>query len=129
MDEQRAPHLPGKARLNWHILRLALEPGGASWLVTALKGGRVAVIHLPALREQSQEALWLAEIEARCEAEAFDPLLAEYPPGLASCRTHSRSLEALALHRGSGYTRGYGDEWLLVGSGAAAALEKARGER
>lgn len=81
MDEQQAPHLPAKARLSWHISRLSLEPGGASWLATASKGGRVAVIRLPALHDPSQEAAWLAEIEARFDAAAFDPLQAEYGSG------------------------------------------------
>ena len=73
MTSERAFHLPAKARLSWRILRLRLDASGRTWSATGTKGGRVAVIELPSLLDAEQEEAWLAQIEARFEAEAFDP--------------------------------------------------------
>lgn len=78
MEFERAPHLPSKAKLTWHISRLLLDPSGTVWRATGLKGGRVAVIPLPPLPEADREEAWLAEIEARFEAQAFDPIQHQY---------------------------------------------------
>ena len=73
MTSERAFHLPAKARLSWRILRLRLDANGSTWLATGTKGGRVAVIPLPALIDAELEEAWLAQIEASFEAQAFDP--------------------------------------------------------
>ena len=88
MAIERAPHLPGKAKLTWHISRLLLDASGTVWFATGLKGGLVAVIPLPSMTEppptpdSGLENAWLAEIEAAFEANAFDPIQREYLEGL-----------------------------------------------
>ena len=72
MEFERAPHLPPKAKLSWRISRLSLSPDGASWVATGWKGNQVAVILLPPLTDPESEEAWLAQIESRFEAGAFD---------------------------------------------------------
>ena len=72
MDFERAPHLPPKAKLSWHISRLSLSPDGSTWIATAWKGNRVAIIRLPPLTDASSEDAWLTQIENTFEAGAFD---------------------------------------------------------
>jgi hypothetical protein len=72
VEFERAPHLPPKARLSWHISRLSLSPDGSTWVATAWKGSRVAVIRLPPLTDAKLEEAWLAQIEASFEAGAFN---------------------------------------------------------
>jgi len=69
---ERAPHLPAKAKLSWHISRLSLSPDGLGWLATGWKGNRVAVIRLPALTDPLFEDAWLSQIENTFEAGAVD---------------------------------------------------------
>ncbi|HEX3773608.1 MAG TPA: hypothetical protein VHV51_04035 [Polyangiaceae bacterium] len=78
MASEPALHLPAKAKLSWRISRLRLAASGTSWLATGSKGGRVAVIELPALSSADQEDAWLAQIEASFEAQKFDPLRIDY---------------------------------------------------
>ena len=59
MDFERVPHLPPKAKLSWHISRLSLSPDGSTWIATAWKGNRVAIIRLPPLTDASSEDAWL----------------------------------------------------------------------
>ncbi|HEX3852430.1 MAG TPA: hypothetical protein VHW01_15780 [Polyangiaceae bacterium] len=72
MEFERAPHLPPKARLSWHISRLSLSHDGSTWFATAWKGNRVAVIRLPPFTDAQLEEAWLAQIESSFEAGAFD---------------------------------------------------------
>ena len=72
MEFERAPHLPPKAKLSWHISRLSLSADGASWFATGWKGNRVAVIRLPPLTDARSEDAWLSQIESTFEAGAFD---------------------------------------------------------
>ena len=74
MDIERAPHLPTKGRLSWHISRLSLDPDGSGWFATGWKGNRVAVIRLPPLSDARSEDAWLNQIEAGFEASAFDSI-------------------------------------------------------
>jgi len=69
---ERELHLPPKSMLTWRISRLTLDPT-SSWIATAYKGSRVSVIALPPLEDPAQEQAWLADLEARFEAHAFDP--------------------------------------------------------
>lgn len=72
MEFERAPHLPPKAKLSWHISRLSLSADGSGWLATGWKGNRVAVIRLPPLTDARLEEAWLTQIENTFEAGAFD---------------------------------------------------------
>ena len=72
MEFERAPHLPPKAKLSWHISRLSLAPDGSGWFATGWKGNRVAIIRLPPLTDPRSEDAWLTQIEDRFEAGAFD---------------------------------------------------------
>lgn len=72
MEFERAPRLPPKAKLSWHICRLSLSPDGSTWFATGWKGDRVAVIRLPPLTDALLEEAWLAQIESAFEAGAFD---------------------------------------------------------
>lgn len=72
MDFERAPHLPPKAKLSWHISRLSLDRDGSSWFATGWKGNRVAIIRLPPLTNADSEDAWLKEIESSFEAGSFD---------------------------------------------------------
>jgi hypothetical protein len=72
VEFERAPHLPPKAKLSWHISRLSLAPDGSSWLATGWKGNRVAVILLPPHTDARSEDAWLSQIENTFEAGAFD---------------------------------------------------------
>jgi hypothetical protein len=72
VDFERAPHLPPKAKLSWRISRLLLGADGTSWFATGWKGNQVAVILLPLLTDPRLEEAWLAEIESKFEAGAFD---------------------------------------------------------
>lgn len=83
MNFERAPRLPAKARLTWKISRLRLDESGTEWRATGCKGGRVSIVALPPLPAASSpdgEEAWLATIEARFEAHAFDPTDEEYCP-------------------------------------------------
>ena len=72
MDLERAPHLPPKAKLSWHISRLSLDRDGSGWFATGWKGHRVAVIRLPPLVDARSEEAWLRQIENSFEEGAFD---------------------------------------------------------
>jgi len=72
VDFERAPHLPPKAKLSWHISRLSLDSDGTGWFATGWKGNRVAVIRLPPLDQAHSEDAWLSQIESSFEAAAFD---------------------------------------------------------
>ncbi|HET7543784.1 MAG TPA: hypothetical protein VFK05_28125 [Polyangiaceae bacterium] len=72
MDIERAPHLPPKGKLSWHISRLSLDSDGSSWFATGWKGDRVAIIRLPPLSDARSEDAWLNQIETCFEASAFD---------------------------------------------------------
>lgn len=72
MDFERAPHLPAKAKLTWHISRLSLDPDGSGWFATGWKGHRVAIIRLPPLTDARLEEAWLNQIENSFESGAFD---------------------------------------------------------
>ena len=72
MEFERAPHLPPKAKLSWHISRLSLSADGSGWFATGWKGNRVAVIRLPPLTDARSEEAWLSQIEQLFEAGAFD---------------------------------------------------------
>ncbi|HKO52786.1 MAG TPA: hypothetical protein VJV79_33995 [Polyangiaceae bacterium] len=72
MDLERAPHLPPKGKLSWHISRLSLSPDGSGWIATGWKGNRVAIIRLPPLTDARLEDVWLTQIENTFEAGAFD---------------------------------------------------------
>lgn len=72
MEFERAPHLPTKAKLSWHISRLSLDRDGTGWFATGWKGNRVAIIRLPALSDARSEDAWLSQIESSFEAGAFD---------------------------------------------------------
>jgi hypothetical protein len=69
---ERAPHLPAKGKLSWHISRLSLDRDGSGWFATGWKENRVAVIRLPALTDARSEEAWLNQIEICFEASAFD---------------------------------------------------------
>jgi len=72
VEFERAPHLPSKAKLTWHISRLSLDRDGSGWFATGWKGNRVAVIRLPQLPDANSEEAWLNQIESSFEAGAFD---------------------------------------------------------
>jgi hypothetical protein len=72
VEFERAPHLPPKAKLSWHISRLSLSADGSGWFATGWKGNRVAVIRLPPLTDPRSEDAWLSQIENTFEAGAFD---------------------------------------------------------
>jgi hypothetical protein len=72
VDFERAPHLPSKAKLTWHISRLSLNRDGSGWFATGWKGNRVAVIRLPPFTDARSEDAWLRQIESSFEAGAFD---------------------------------------------------------
>jgi len=72
VEFERAPHLPPKAKLSWHISRLSLDRDGTGWFATGWKGNRVAIIRLPALSDARSEDAWLSQIESSFEAGAFD---------------------------------------------------------
>ena len=74
MEFERAPHLPPKAKLSWHICRLSLNRDGTGWFATGWKGTRVAVIPLPPLSDPRLEDAWLRQIESSFEAGAFDAM-------------------------------------------------------
>jgi len=72
VEFERAPHLPPKAKLSWHISRLSLDRDGSGWFATAWKGNRVAIIRLPPLTDPRLEDAWLTQIENSFDAGAFD---------------------------------------------------------
>jgi hypothetical protein len=91
MTTERAPRMPGKARLTWRIGGLRLDSSRGAWLATGFKSDRVSVIVLPHLQDASSEEAWLESIEAAFEASAWDPLGETYPAPLEGGETTTRN--------------------------------------
>jgi len=58
--------------LSWTVTRLHHSPRG-SWIVTALRHGRVASAELPERCSEEPSATWLARLEHVLAQNAYDP--------------------------------------------------------